>query len=205
MTDKLYLYPVWVRIWHWMNAILCIVLILTGISMQYSDPSYPFIRFDYAVAIHDYSGILLVISYLMFIIGNLTTPNGKQYLFRLKNYYRKIQKQARYYAFGIFKGEEAPFTITTENKFNPLQRFSYVVVMYICLPVIIITGIVLLWPEVLLLNIFGNNGLHIADLIHVIMGFVVSVFLVVHLYFITIGARPLRNFASMFTGYHEKH
>lgn len=205
MADKLYLYPVWVRFWHWLNAILCLLLIITGISMQYSDPSYPIIRFDWAVAIHDYSGILLTISYLYFLVGNLVTPNGRQYLFRLRSYYKNITRQARYYAYGIFKGERPPFEITEDNKFNPLQRFSYVVIMYICIPVIIITGIALLYPETLLLDFFGGNSLHIADLIHVIMGFVVSIFLFVHVYFITIGAKPLNNFASMFTGYHEKH
>lgn len=205
MVDKLYLYPVWVRLWHWLNAILCILLIVTGISMQYSDPSYPIIRFDWAVAIHDISGIILLISYIMFILGNLFTPNGKQYLFRLKSYYKNIARQARYYAFGIFKGEKPPFEITEDNKFNPLQRFSYVVIMYICLPTIIITGIGLLYPEVLLVNIFGNNSLHATDLVHVIFGFVVSIFLLVHIYFITVGKNPLSNFASMFNGYHDKH
>ncbi|MBE9484291.1 MAG: cytochrome b/b6 domain-containing protein, partial [Bacteroidetes bacterium] len=59
MEEKLYLYPVWVRFWHWANAILCLLLILTGLSMQYSDPEYPIIRFDWAVSIHDISGIIL--------------------------------------------------------------------------------------------------------------------------------------------------
>lgn len=205
MADKQYLYPVWVRLWHWLNAILCLMLIITGISMQYSDPSYPIIRFDWAVAIHDYSGIMLTISYIMFVLGNLFTPNGRQYLFRLKSYYKNITRQARYYAFGIFKGEKPPFEITEDNKFNPLQRFSYVVIMYICIPVIIITGIGLLYPEVLLVNIFGNNSLHATDLVHVVFGFVVSIFMIVHIYFISVGKNPASNFASMFTGYHEKH
>ncbi len=77
MEGKLYLYPVWVRLWHWINAILCLLLIISGVSMQYSDPQYPFIRFDWAVYIHDISGIVLSLSYLFFILGNLLTPNGK--------------------------------------------------------------------------------------------------------------------------------
>lgn len=205
MADKIYLYPVWVRMWHWTNAILCLLLILTGISMQYSDPAYPIIRFDWSVRIHDIAGILLVISYALFVIGNLFTSNGRHYMVQLKDYFKNIIIQGRYYAFGIFKGEKPPFEITNKNKFNPLQHFSYVVIMYISIPVICITGIVLLWPETLLLNIFGNNGLHFADLVHVFFGFLVSLFLVVHIYFCTIGASPLSNYKSMFTGYHEKH
>ncbi|MCX6259522.1 MAG: cytochrome b/b6 domain-containing protein, partial [Bacteroidia bacterium] len=33
----MYLYPAWIRLWHLFNALLIIVLIVTGISMQYTD------------------------------------------------------------------------------------------------------------------------------------------------------------------------
>ena len=205
MEEKLYLYPVWVRLWHWANAILCLLLILTGLSMQYSDPEYPIIRFDWAVSIHDVSGIILIISYIIFLIGNIFTPNGSQYLFRIRGYFRNVTRQARYYAFGMFKGEKPPFEITKSNKFNPLQRFSYVFIMYISMPVIIITGLMLLYPEYLLHGVFGTFALHTTDIIHVVLGFIVSLFFVVHVYFCSIGSRPLSNYRSMFNGYHEKH
>ncbi|RLD38559.1 MAG: cytochrome B [Bacteroidetes bacterium] len=205
MEEKLYLYPVWVRFWHWANAILCLLLILTGLSMQYSDPEYPIIRFDWAVSIHDISGIILIISYIIFLIGNIFTPNGSQYLFRIRGYFRNVTRQARYYAFGMFKEENPPFEITKSNKFNPLQRFSYVFIMYISMPVIIITGLMLLYPEYLLHGVFGTFALHTTDIIHVVLGFIVSLFFVVHVYFCSIGSRPLSNYRSMFTGYHEKH
>ncbi|MCK5080223.1 MAG: cytochrome b/b6 domain-containing protein [Bacteroidales bacterium] len=205
MEEKLYLYPVWVRFWHWANAILCLLLILTGLSMQYSDPEYPIIRFDWAVSIHDISGIILIISYIIFLLGNIFTPNGSQYLFRIRGYFRNVTRQARYYAFGMFKGEKPPFEITKSNKFNPLQRFSYVFIMYISMPVIIITGLMLLYPEYLLHDVFGTFALHTTDIIHVVLGFIVSLFFVVHVYFCSIGSRPLSNYRSMFNGYHEKH
>lgn len=205
MEEKLYLYPVWVRFWHWANAILCLLLILTGLSMQYSDPEYPIIRFDWAVSIHDISGIILIISYIIFIIGNIFTPNGSQYLFRIRGYFQNVTRQARYYSFGMFKGEKPPFEITKSNKFNPLQRFSYVFIMYISMPVIIITGLMLLYPEYLLHDVFGTFALHTTDIIHVVLGFIVSLFFVVHVYFCSIGSRPLSNYRSMFNGYHEKH
>ena len=33
---KMYLYPKWIRIWHLLNALMFIVLIVTGLSMQYT-------------------------------------------------------------------------------------------------------------------------------------------------------------------------
>ncbi len=204
MSEKIYLYPVWVRFWHWSNAILCLLLIFTGISMQYSDPAYPMIRFDWAVYLHDIAGILLAVSYLGFFIGNVLTPNGKHYIFR-KGIVNNLIKQAKYYSFGIFKGEKPPFPITEESKFNPLQKFSYIVIMHLTIPLVALSGLMLFFPELMIFEIFGSKALHITDIIHVIMGFFISVFLIVHIYFCTIGCTPTSNFKSMFTGFHEKH
>jgi thiosulfate reductase cytochrome b subunit len=205
MSERLYLYPVWVRIWHGLNAILCLLLIITGISMQYSDPEYPIMRFDLAVSIHDISGIAITVNYILFLLGNIFTSNGYQYVFRVKGYFKNVSRQFMYYAFGMFRKEDPPFPVSIDNKFNPLQRLSYVVVMYILMPVVIITGLMLLYPEYLLHDIFGNRSIHFTDIIHVIVGFVISLFLVIHVYFCTIGTKPWSNFKSMFNGYHEPH
>jgi len=105
----------------------------------------------------------------------------------------------------MFKGEKPPFEITKNNKFNPLQKFSYIVIMYITMPVVIITGLMLLYPEYLLHDIMGNQSIHYTDIVHVIIGFVISLFMLIHIYFCTIGASPTSNFKGMFSGYHEKH
>lgn len=172
--------------------------------MQYSDPAYPMMRFDWAVAIHDITGILLVLSYIGFIFGNLFTSNGRHYIFR-KGILTNLFVQARYYAFGIFKREDPPFPISEASKFNPLQKFTYISVMHLVTPIIIISGIMLFFPERISFDVFGSRGLHITNIIHIVMGFFISVFLVVHIYFCTIGSTPISNFKSMFTGYHEKH
>ncbi|MCK4345508.1 MAG: cytochrome b/b6 domain-containing protein, partial [Bacteroidales bacterium] len=122
----MYFYPIWIRIWHWITAILCLLLIVTGISMQYSSMGAPLIRFDKAISIHNFCGIALTLSYLIFFIGNLRTENGKHYLLQYKGLGKRISKQFRYYLVGMFRKEQPPFPINEENKFNPLQRVSYV-------------------------------------------------------------------------------
>jgi len=79
MSGKLYLYPMWIRLWHGLNAILIILLIISGISMQYTNPENPFIRFDIAVSMHNLSGIILTINYFGFLLGTIVTLNGKYY------------------------------------------------------------------------------------------------------------------------------
>lgn len=204
-TNKLYLYPVWVRLWHATNALMCLALILSGLSMQYSNPEYPFIRFDIAVSMHNISGIVLSAMYIMFFIGNWSTSNGKHYKIKIKGLIKSLMKQAQYYAFGIFKGENPPYPVSKEMKFNPLQKFTYALTMYIFVPLVFITGWALLFPGMIITNFMGIGGIQLTSLLHVTAGFLISLFLVIHIYFCTIGHSPSSNFKSMIDGYHEPH
>ena len=83
---KIYLYPVWLRIWHALNALGILVLIYTGLNMQFAKPGFELIRFDLAVTLHNYAGIIVSISYLLFFIGNMVTSNKKYYRIKPKTY-----------------------------------------------------------------------------------------------------------------------
>jgi len=178
MSEKLYLYPVWLRIWHGINAILILLLIITGVSMQYSSPNLHLIRFDYAVSIHNFSGIFLTINYIGFILGNSLTPNGRYYKLTFKGLFDRLRKQFKYYTVGIFKNEKPPFPVLKERKFNPLQQFTYVGTMYILVPTVIVTGWAYLYPEIIFTKIMGGSGLKVNDFLHVIVGFFISFFMI---------------------------
>lgn len=205
MTQKIYYYPVWLRLWHALNAVLIILLILTGISMQYSQVNSPFIRFDIAVLLHNLSGVILTISYFVFLTGNIFTSNGKHYRLKMKGLGIKLMKQFRYYAFGVFKGEESPYPVNEKRKFNPLQKVSYVSTMYLALPLLFITGFALLFPEFILKSLFGFSGIFLTAQLHIVMGFFVSLFLIIHIYVSTMGKTPGSNFKSMINGWQEVH
>ena len=203
MANKLYLYPKWLRFWHMVNALMFLVLILTGVSMQYSSLENPFIRFDIAVRWHNVAGIVVSVNYLIFLLGNVFSENGKYYRLNKKGLGDRLKKQFQYYLFGIFKGEHHPFPVTRERKFNPLQKVTYVLAMYIGVPVMIITGWALLFPEFIIHNVFGTGGIFLTDMFHVIMGFLLSIFMLIHIYFATIGHTASSNFKAIATGYHE--
>jgi thiosulfate reductase cytochrome b subunit len=181
------------------------MLIFSGVSMQFSNPANPFLRFDIAVSIHNISGIILTLNYCIFLAGTFITPNGKFYRITLKGLTSRLIKQFTYYTFGIFKHEKPPFPVTKESKFNPLQQFTYVVAMFILVPIVLVTGWALLYPELILTKIMGGSGLKVNDFVHVIIGFFVSFFMIIHIYFCTIGATFVSNFRSMITGFHESH
>jgi thiosulfate reductase cytochrome b subunit len=201
---KIYLYPVWIRLWHTVNAILILLLIITGLSLQYSSPDFKLIRFDVSVSIHNVSGIILLINYAIIVFGNIFTKNGKFYRFKWNRIGGQMTEQLRYYLKGIFKGENPPFPITEKRKFNPLQKISYVLVIYFFMPLIFITGVALMFPELIIVKkIFGTSGIHFTDLIHIIVGFVLSMFLVIHIYLCFVVKPSGSSFKAMLTGWHH--
>lgn len=201
---SVYLYPVWVRLWHFINALLFLVLIVTGLSLQYSSADYTMIRFDRAVSIHNVAGILLTINYLIIFFGNLFTKNGFYYRMRRRWIKKEMFVQARYYLFGIFKGEKAPYPVNSRRKFNPLQKISYVGILYFLMPLVFITGWALIFPNVLFVDkIMGTSSLHFTDLVHIIVGFILSIFMFVHIYLCTIGKPAGSHFKAMLSGWHH--
>ena len=201
-AEKLYLYPLWLRIWHWTNAFLFLILIITGLSLQYSGVEGAFIRFDIAVSYHNIAGIILTVSYVFFVIANRYSGNRKYYRVKQKGFQKRLMKQFRYYLFGVFVGEPKPYPVSEKRKFNPLQKLSYIIVMYVFMPLIIITGFGLLFPEINLENVFGVAGIYLTILLHIVIGFALSIFMIVHIYFCTFGKTATSEFKSMFTGWH---
>jgi thiosulfate reductase cytochrome b subunit len=186
-----------------LNALFMLILILTGLSMQYSNPDVALIPFQVSVQIHNICGIGLTASYLLFITGNIISGNGKHYRVQWKGLRKRMMIQLRYYLSGYFRGHSTPYPLSRERKFNPLQAVSYALSMYIGVPLVVVTGWGLLFPETTLDSIFGVSGLVLTDLLHVIIGFLLSIFMVIHIYLCTMGARPISNFRAILTGWHD--
>jgi thiosulfate reductase cytochrome b subunit len=204
-NQKIYFYPVWLRIWHGLNAIGILTLIFSGISMQSSIESANLLSFKSVINLHNLAGILVTLSYFLYFTGNLVTPNGKFYIIKPKGFLKRPIQQAIYYAWGMFHGMKAPYPISEKRKFNPLQKYAYVLVMYMAVPVVIITGFALLFPEIIIDQVYAFSGVFVTAVFHSTMGFFISIFLMVHLYIASIGKSPLENFKSIFNGWHEVH
>jgi len=201
----MYLYPKWIRLWHLINAAMFIILIITGLSMQYTDKENAayVVGFAKAVKWHNFAALVLVFNYIIFVTGNLLTKNGIYYRIGRKNFISDLVKQFRYYSTGMFRGEKHPFPVTEQSKFNPLQKITYVLAMYLAFPLLIISGIGLLLPEITITTFFGISGLILTDILHITMGFCLSIFMVIHIYTCTLGAKPTSLFWGMISGYHR--
>jgi thiosulfate reductase cytochrome b subunit len=200
--NKIYFYPIWLRIWHGINALGIIILIITGISMN-NGFEKSLIDFGLSVQLHNIVGVLVSVNYLLFIFGNMFTNNKKFYIVKPRNFIKRPMKQAYYYAWGMFHGMKAPYPLSEKRKFNPLQKYFYLIVMYIAVPLVIISGVGLLFPELIFDEIYNTSGVLITAVTHSVMGFFISIFLIIHLYVASIGKSPLDNFKSIISGWHH--
>lgn len=199
----LYLYPLWVRLWHWVNALLFLTLIYTGASMHFSEGNW-LMPFKLAVRVHNISGILLTLAWIGFIIGNLVTDNGRHYLIRWRGLIRHLIAQVHYYTYGIFHNEPHPFHVSAELKFNVLQQLSYLGVMYGLMPVLILSGWSFLFSPYLPENLFSIPSTWAVAMTHLTVAYLLVLFLLVHLYVITTGETLTTNLKAMLTGWHRE-
>lgn len=202
---KIYLYPLWLRIWHLLNALLMLLLILSGISLHFSATSNFLFPFETGVLLHNISGILLTLNYIFYFIMNIVSGNIKYYIPTFKGLMSDLWTQAKFYLLGIFGREPHPFQIDEKRKFNPLQQITYLGVMYFLVPIIIISGWALLFPEFAPDEFLGMGGVWPMALLHTIVGYLLTIFMVGHIYLGTTGEHPAEYFKTIITGYHISH
>jgi thiosulfate reductase cytochrome b subunit len=72
-------------------------------------------------------------------------------------------------------------------------------------PLVIISGIALLFPEIIIEKIYTFSGVFVTAILHSVMGFFISIFLIIHIYIASIGKSPIENFKSILNGWHQTH
>lgn len=205
---KIYLYPKWLRFWHWLNALLFFILILSGISLHFSDSGSLLVPFDLAIKAHNICGIIVSAIFLYYTIMNIVSKNYRHYIPVMKDIFNRMYKQAKFYLMGIFLREHHPYPSSEQQKFNPMQQLAYFGVIFFGMPIIIISGWLLMFPEIAPDEIFGMGGVWPIALLHTVTGFFLSLFMVGHIYLGTTGHTVGDLFKAMITGWHlaeEEH
>ncbi len=199
----IYLHPLPIRIWHWVNAAGFIFLILTGAQIR---GIINLFSVETAVEIHSWLGFILLANYCIWLFYYLLTFKIKIYIPPLHHpleFAKKAICQAKFYGYGILVGDENPHHSTPDNKFNPMQQVSYLMIMALLIPVQIITGL-FLWDPNFFSPIVNLVGIQIFDMIHVLLWVFFSAFIIVHFYLATLGHTTFAHIIAMFTGYEEE-
>ncbi|MBT8059191.1 MAG: cytochrome b/b6 domain-containing protein [Gammaproteobacteria bacterium] len=204
--DPAYLHPVPVRIWHWLNALGFLILILTGLQVRYID-LFSLMTFESAVQWHNWVGFVVIVNWFLWFFYYLTSPRITNYQPDLDpaKFFRRYIRQVEYYSYGIFVGEKRPHDVRPHDKFNPMQKLTYQFVMFITAPITFLTGLMMWDVERFqgLIDLFG--GLRIVNTVHMVMCILFVFFITVHAYMGFLGAKPITHYREMFTGWEEPH
>jgi thiosulfate reductase cytochrome b subunit len=202
VTEKVYIYGSYERLWHWLQTAAIVLLLLTGLVIHRPD-TFSFIDFNNMVLVHNIIAGILAVNAFLALFYHLASGEIKQYIPKPRGFFDRTITQAIYYLRGIFKGEHHPFEKNPEQKLNPLQQVTYFGLLNVLLPLQGITGALMWgvqrWPS--LANALG--GLPVLAPIHTILAWLFASFIVLHVYLTTTGHTAVSSLEAMITGWEE--
>lgn len=194
------LYSLHERIWHWLQALAMIFLILTGFAMHYPDRFGILGSMTNSLHWHSWVGWALIFNAFLGIFYHLTAEKYHHFLPRMEDFTGAAVRQARFYLYGIFKGEHHPLETDPRRKLNPLQKITYLILLNILLPFQMLTGVLLWgadrWP--LFLQKLGGFG--VLGPAHTLGSYFFLAFLIGHIYLATTGPTPTTLLRAIVTG-----
>ena len=192
-TRRVLLFSRFERFWHWTQMLLIFLLLFTGFDIH---GFYDVIDFKQSVGLHTIVAIGLGVLWIFAIFWHLTTGTWRHYVPTTNGLWRV----ARFYAYGIFKGERHPYRKAYWRKHNPLQALSYLALKLFLFPLIWISGLAYLF-----VGAWGGSGdsLMLVALIHTAAAFMIVVFVIAHVYLLTTGHSFREHVMPMINGFDE--
>ena len=204
--SELYINPLPVRIWHWLNALGFVVLILTGTHIRYAE-MFNIMSFETAIKTHNWVAFAVIANYFVwlgfYVFSDRITVYHPELNFR--KFFDKAFKQMMYYGYGIFRGHKSPHKVLPYDKFNPMQSITYQIVMLLVVPIQFISGLMMWDVKRFEAPIAMLGGLNTVVTIHVLIYIFFVSFTLIHAYMGALGKTPVTHFREMFTGYEEEH
>jgi thiosulfate reductase cytochrome b subunit len=204
-NKRVYLQPTPVRIWHWLNALGIVTLGLTGAQIRFPEYVNLFGSYKAAIELHNTAGILVALSFTFwfFYYTCIARKMAQLYVPNSEDLRHGLLRQAIYYFFNYFRGKPSPHHPTPENKFNPMQKSAYLAIMFVLMPLVSLTGILLMNIAPLREVVLLIGGLKILIGLHFLLSCSMFAFLFTHLYLATLGKTPLAYFKPMWNGWEE--
>ena len=99
--EKIYLHPLPVRLWHWLNALGFMLLILTGAQIRYVD-LFSLMSFEAAVNLHNWVGFAVIANWFLWFVYYLFSERVTNYHPDLDpvSFFQRYFRQAGYYSWG---------------------------------------------------------------------------------------------------------
>jgi thiosulfate reductase cytochrome b subunit len=208
------------RIWHWLNAVCLVVLFMSGLNISNAhpqlywgewgfDPRTAWLRlpeFPHWATIPGYYSLAearlwhllaawpFAIGFALFLAAALIGGHWRHFVLNRRELrWATIRADLVHHLKLDFTAHDGPF--------NLLQKYLYILVLFVALPLMIFTGLSLspamdsAWPW--LLEVFG--GRQSARSLHFVLAWGLLVFLVLHILAVLLSS-PLKQIRDMITG-----
>ncbi len=204
-AKKIYLQPLPVRIWHWLNALGIVTLCITGAQIRFPEFVTVFGSYRTAIVLHNTAGLVVALSFSVWFFYYKIATNTMVdiYVPKPADLTTGLFRQAMFYFLTYFCGARNPHHATPRNKFNPLQKSAYLAIMFVIMPLVSLTGLFLLNVGPLRELVLSVGGLKILVGLHFLLACALCAFLFTHVYLATLGKTPLAYFKPMWTGWEE--
>lgn len=200
MSHSREIYTIHERIWHWLQALTIIALMITGFEIH-APQGLHLLGFENAVRVHNAFAVLLLLNALLGFFYFFTTGLMKIFGPRSGEFLTLAIAQGRYYMFGIFRGETHPMERYPGEKLNPLQQLTYLSILNVLLPVQVISGVLIWgaqrWPA--LVDQIGGLGVLVP--IHLLTAWFFLADTIGHVYMTTTGPTVGAHVRAMITGH----
>jgi thiosulfate reductase cytochrome b subunit len=200
--QRVYMYGVYERFWHWLQTAVILGLLFTGVVIHKPD-MFGALSFSVVVDVHNVLAALLVINAALALFYHLTSGEIRQFLPKPHGFFSDAIEQALYYLRGIFRGETHPFDKRRDRKMNPLQQMTYLAILNVLLPAQIITGALMWGAKYLPDTAQALGGLPLLAPAHTLVAWLFASFIVAHVYLTTTGHKPLSNIKAMIQGWDD--
>ena len=187
------IYSRYERFWHWSQAALILILAFTGFAVHGLIP----LPYRTAAQIHSYAAIALIALWAFTTFWHFTTGQWRQYLPKLAS----LPAILKFYAWGILAGAPHPYTKTLKRKQNALQSLAYLWFMVVIGPALWSSGIVYLTYPLWAKIAAGTIALPVVAFVHLAAAYLITIFVIIHIYMTTTGKTPLHYVRTMITGY----
>ena len=197
--SRVILYSGFERFWHWTQAVLIIVMLVTGFEIH---GTYALLGFETAINVHTTVAWGLIGLWILVLFWHTATGEWRQYVPAESP---TMLAMMRYYGVGIFLGAAHPFHRKRAEKHNPLQRMAYLILVVVISPIVWLTGLLYLFYQKW--SVIGLQGMPLewVALTHLLAAFAMMSFLIVHLYLtMTTSEKPFAYVKEMISGYGEE-
>jgi thiosulfate reductase cytochrome b subunit len=180
-----------VRLWHWATAIVFVILILTGVVLTYSSAEYALIDYELADMLHQVVGIVFAILFGLFFVAVGVSGYWRRYTNRWQGLGSRVYRHGSAVVSGVPPTAARRYRMQSRLDLSRgflvlVQQFLYILSIAILSPLLIITGIVLFFPELAPDKVAGLAGLWTFALAHYWAGLGGALFLLFHVYIATI-------------------